>query len=218
MRELALCSLPAQVEIGGRHYRVKIPTTRVALDVYAGMDAYAAGEEAAWDVVEAACRAWLPARLFDHYFRSGSLPEVTALDLGRLLSVGIRDQKRHEADRKQVEEEALERSWFAVLSDFCDAHNTDPDRALSLPWPSFVGLAAQVSRRQARRALDVLTGYVAARTGDDLLDQVLRQAGMKPEGKPLRGTFTPPPGWEEEQREKVKRYRQRFFGIKPGEA
>lgn len=62
-----------------------------------------------------------------------------------------------------------------------------------------------------------MLGASAALSGGKLADQLLEQSGMRPGPKVYAGTFDPPPGWKEEQAEKVRRYQERFFGMKPGE-
>ena len=113
MHELARCLIETTVVIGGHRYRVRIPRTREAIILYAALEAYRSGEAGAEAIIRRVCRAWLPARLFDHYFGRQSLLAATLSDLGALLKVGVADLQQHARDRRAVEEAARQRSMFA---------------------------------------------------------------------------------------------------------
>lgn len=223
MRGLLACLLERRItvpHVGSFH--VRPPRLVEALRVIAALDAHRQGEEGAWDALSDACRPWLPEPLHAAYFGEDAVPYATALDVGRLLEVGVEDRLRHAADKAKVEEEAAARSWFSVLADFCDAMNTTPQEALDTPFPLFIGLSAEVYRLQERRKADVMLGYAAARSGDEKLWRgILQAAGYereRPQEKAEPGPEWQDEAWVKEQKEKIKRYQQKHFGITPGEA
>ena len=207
MRELALCLVDAEIEIGGTCYRVRIPKAREAILLYAALEAYRAGDGGAEAVVRRVCRAWLPARLFDRYFGSGSFAPASLSDIGDLLNVGIADRRQHERDRKTVEEAARSRSLFAVLADFSEAQATPAMAALEMPWPLFVGLCAEIVRQRAARRADFMLAYGAARSGDRALWQgAMERAGYAEEpGEAFEEPAWMDDEWEQRQIEKARR-------------
>jgi hypothetical protein len=150
----------------------------------------------------------------EQYFGEEAFPEATLIDIEELLTVGVQDPEQHGADRKEIDEAARDRSWFAVLADFADHLSTSIPDILSMPFPLFVGLGAQVLRLQAARQADFMIAYILARSGDkDLWREITKAAGDQPEQQSVPG---PNAEFISRQKEDALHYRQ-FHG-KTGKA
>ncbi len=200
MRELASCLIDAEVTIGSTSYRLRVPMAREAIVLYAAIEAQDL------PTLRAACRAWLPSRLFDRYFGPGSVLLATLADLGDLLRVGVPDIAQHEVDMELVKDKARRQSMFAVLADFARQQSTPAPSALEMPWPLFVGLVAENIRLAYREKADFMIAYATARSGkEDLWHDVMRQAGYGGDGN--RGDFEEPrwmdDAWQQRQLDKI---------------
>jgi hypothetical protein len=214
MRDLLACLSHRELTIGDKSYWVRPPSLEEALRVLDAIEAVRENEDEAWSMLRDVCLGWLPHEVCVLYFGNNAVPFATVSDIQELLAAGVQNRERHKKDAAAVEEEAQTRSWFAVIADYSDALNTPALEVLKTPFPFFIALCAEALRLQERRKADVTIGYVIAKSGGDLFQDLMKAAGYTSEAD--LEDWTPDPEWEAQQLEKAKRYAQ--TGGKMGEA
>lgn len=144
-------------------YRVRPATAREGISVMETYQLAVTGDEDALMVVREIIRGWLPIRLSSQLTSQRFKPVNMIRILVGLLSVGVDDRAKHEADQKKVETKVREMGWDHVVRDYRHLVHGSLDE----PWPWFLSQAAGLDELRARAELSFMRAYGSVRSPKD---------------------------------------------------